>query len=113
MFDFTAAVIAALVGTIMTLFFAYFPRVRVWYASMPVENQSLFKLGLMVVTSIAFFVASLFPALGIFPAPLTPLELGSVVVALIVTNAPVASYLPATRDVREAIRKRNRVENRI
>ena len=106
MFDFSAAVIATLVGVIMTIFFAYFPKVRVWFASLVVETASLLKLGIMVVVALVIYVLSLFPAIGLFPAPLTLLQFGAVVIALIITNQPVASALPAPKDVREAMRLR-------
>jgi hypothetical protein len=108
MFEYSAVVIAAFVGTLFTIFFAYFPRVRVWYASLAVESASLLKLGIMVVIAGALFGLSFIqPGMSaIFPAPLTPLQLGAVVVALIVTNQPVASLLPAPADVRAAILKR-------
>ena len=101
--DFNAIVIAAFVGTLLTIFFAYFPRVRVWFASLAVEKASLLKLGLMVVVAGTMFGLSFTP---LFPPPLTPQNLLGVVIALIVTNQPVASLLPAPFDVRMAIRMR-------
>jgi len=96
---FTAAYIAALIGTIMTLFFAYFPKVRVWYASLAVENQSLLSLGLMVVVAGAMFGLSF---TSIFPPPLQLPQLLAVIVALILTNKPISQILPAPADVRAA-----------
>jgi hypothetical protein len=108
MFEYSAAVIAAFVGTLLTIFFAYFPRVRVWYAALAIETASLYKLGLMVVIAgVLFGLSFIQPGMsGVFPAPLTPLQLGAVVVALIITNQPVASVLPAPADVRNAIKVR-------
>jgi len=101
--SFTAIFIAAFVGTLLTIFFAYFPKVRVFYAALALEKQALLKLGIMVVIAGAMFGLSF---TSIFPPPLTLPDLFGVIIALIVTNKPVADLLPATRDVREAIRLR-------
>ena len=108
MFEYSAAVIAVFVGTLLTIFFAYFPRVRVWYTSLAVETASLLKLSVMVVIAGALFGLSFIqPGMSAwFPAPLTPLQFGAVVIALIVSNQPVAALLPAPSDVRHAIRIR-------
>jgi hypothetical protein len=97
--SFTAAFIAALVGTVLTVFFAYFPKVRVWYASLPAEYKASLNLGLMVVVAGIIFGLSY---TTIFPPPLTWTQLLSVVVALILTNQPVAQLLPAPADVTAA-----------
>jgi hypothetical protein len=99
--NFTAVAIAALVGTIITVFFAYFPKVRVWFASLVLETQALLKLGLMVVITLAMFGLSF-----IYPPPYDIQTVLGVIVALILSNQPVASLLPATRDVQEATLKR-------
>jgi hypothetical protein len=83
-----------------------FPKVRVWFASLVTETASLLKLGIMVVIAAIIYVLSLFPAIGLFPEPLTLLQFGAVVIALIITNQPVATSLPAVRDVQDAIRAR-------
>jgi hypothetical protein len=96
---FTAAFIAALVGTALTVFFAYFPKVRVWYASLAPEYRASLNLGLMVVVAGSIFGLSY---TTVFPPPLTWTQLLSVVVALILTNEPVAQFLPAPADVTAA-----------
>ena len=101
--NFTAAVIAAFVGTILTLFFAYFQIVRVKFAALTLEYQALIKLGIMVVVAGFMFGLSF---TSIFPPPLTLPQLVSVIIALVLTNQPVASMLPQLPDVREAIRLR-------
>jgi len=101
--DFTAAVIAALVGTLFTLFFAYFPVVRVKFASLALETQALIKLGVMVVVAGIMFGLSF---TSIFPPPLILPQLVSVIVALVLTNQPIAALLPQLRDVREATQER-------
>ena len=108
MFEYSAAVIAMFVGTLLTIFFAYFPRVRVWFASLAVESASLLKLGIMVaIAGVLFGLSFIQPGMSAwFPAPLTPLQFGAVVIALIVSNQPIAAILPAPADVRYAIRNR-------
>lgn len=96
--NFSAVGIAALVGTILTVFFAYFPKVRVWFASLEVEKQSLIRLGLMVVVTLGLYGISF-----LYPPPYDMGTLLGVILALIVTNQPVAALLPTTKDVRAAI----------
>jgi hypothetical protein len=97
--SFTAAFIAALVGTVLTVFFAYFPKVRVWYANLAPEYKAYLNLSLMIVVAGAIFGLSF---TSIFPPPLTWTQLLSVVVALILANEPVAQLLPPLPDVRTA-----------
>lgn len=104
--SFTAVAIAALVGTLMTLFFAYVPRVRVWYAALPTETASLYKLGLLILTEAILGGLSFIPGIIILQPPFTWPTAIAVAVALILSNQPVASLLPATKDVREAMAKR-------
>jgi hypothetical protein len=101
--NFAPAVIAALVGTILTLLFAYFPILRVKFASLMVETQALIKLGVMVVVAGIMFGLSY---TSIFPPPLDLPQLVSVIIALILSNQPVAAMLPQLPDVRMAIRLR-------
>jgi ABC-type dipeptide/oligopeptide/nickel transport system permease subunit len=108
--DFTAAFIALLVGTLITVFFAYFPGIRVKFALLAMETQSLIKLGIMVVIAGVMFGLSF---TSIFPPPLDLPTLLSVIVALILSNQPVASLLPTTRDVRVAILQRIAIEKRL
>jgi len=105
--DFTAVAIAALAGLIMTLFFAYFPKVRVWFASLEVDKQSLIKLGFMVVIEGVLAGLSFIPGVLFLKPPFTWADGFTVAFALIVTNQPVSSALPVVfKDVRVAIQKR-------
>jgi hypothetical protein len=103
--QFTAVFIVALVGTLMTLFFAYVPNVRVWFALLALEKQALLKLGVSAVIAIVIFGLSY---TSIFPPPINAITLLVVLGSLIVTNQPLASLLPATKDVRAAIRVRTK-----
>lgn len=104
--NFTAIAIAALVGTIMTLIFAYFPVVRVWYASLATEKASLLKLGVMLSVELILGGLSFIPGIVILQPPFTVQQALAVALALIITNQPIAALLPAPGDVREAIRIR-------
>jgi len=109
-FSFEPATIAALVGTIFTLFFSYFPKVRVWFASLATETASLYKLGIMLATEVVVVLLSLYHVIQTVP----PLEYGpnfwfvviSVAGALLLTGQPLQDKLPNPRDVRVAIQKR-------
>jgi ABC-type dipeptide/oligopeptide/nickel transport system permease subunit len=108
--DFTAAAIALFVGTLLSLFFAYFPGIRVKFALLAMETQSLIRLGSMVVIAGIMFGLSY---TSILPPPLDLPTLMSVIVALVVANKPVSDLLPSTKDVRVAVLKRLAMEKRL
>jgi hypothetical protein len=102
---FTPIAIAALSGTILTVFLSYFPRIRVWFASLATEKASLLKLGFMVLIGVTISLLSYYGVIVTVPPFSWETALG-VIVALILSNQPVASVLPAPLDVRTAIRAR-------
>jgi hypothetical protein len=102
---FTPIAIAALVGTLLTVFFAYFPKIRVWYASLAVETASLLKLGFMLVAEVIISLLSYYNVIVTVPPFSWETALG-MAIALILSNQPVANMLPAPKDVRQAIQKR-------
>lgn len=104
---FTPVLIAAVVGTLMTLFFAYCPWVRVWFASLRVEQASYIKLGLMLVAEVALSLLSYYDIIVTKP-PFSWETAVAVAVALILSNQPISAILPTTADVRAALRKANK-----
>jgi hypothetical protein len=103
--SFTPIAIAALSGTLLTVFFGYFPRIRVWFASLAVEKASLLKLGFMVVIGVVISLLSYYGMIVTVPPFSWETALG-ILIALILSNQPVANMLPAPLDVRTAIQKR-------
>ena len=107
--------ITTLVGTLLTIFFAYFPKVRVWYALLEVEKASLLKLGLMLLTEVVVVLLSLYRVIPTEPQFVYDASFWFNVIVmagtLILTNQPVQSILPNARDVRIAIQKRLRRES--
>jgi hypothetical protein len=103
--SFTPIAIAALSGTLLTVFFSYFPRVRVWFASLAIEKASLLKLGFMVVIGVIISLLSYYDVIVTVPPFSWETALG-ILIALILSNQPVANMLPAPLDVRMAVRTR-------
>lgn len=104
--QFTAVAIAAFAGLFTSLFFAYFPKVRVWFASLEMDKELLIKLGLMICIEGLLAGLSFVPGVLFLKPPFTWQEAFTVAFALIVTNQPVANLLPATKDVKTEIAKR-------
>jgi hypothetical protein len=102
---FTPIAIAALSGTIITVLLAYFPRIRVWFASLAVETASLIKLGVMVLIGVVVSLLSYYGVIVTVP-PFSWETAVGMAIALILSNQPVANMLPAPLDVRMAIRAR-------
>jgi hypothetical protein len=110
---FTPVFIAGLVGAILTIFFAYFPKVRVWFASLAVEVAAMYKLGMMVIVAIVISLLSYYSVIATVP-PFSWPTLVAVIIALIITNQPVQALLPETRDVQVArVSREARLSNKL
>jgi hypothetical protein len=101
-FSFNAIAIAGLVGTLLALFFAYFPSVRVWWASLEQDKKSLFNLGFLVLAEAVIGLLSYYQVIKTVP-PFSWQEAIAVFAALVVSNQPVAQLLPITKDVKAAL----------
>ena len=99
--EFTPEVVAGIVGLILTLVFSYFPSLNTWYAGLKSEVKSWIMIGLLVV---AAAVITLLAQYGVIPsaAPITWLDFGKVVLALLITNQPTYNLLPETQAVKLA-----------
>ena len=101
-FDVTPATVAAIVGLIMTILFAYLPGLRVWYAALAVERQALLKLGLLILATVVITILAIYGGLPT-TQPVTWYTCGSVILMLIITTAPgTQALLPQTRDAKIA-----------
>jgi len=99
--SFTPEVIGGLVGLVLTLIFAYFPGLNVAYAGLKSEVKSYIMLGLLVA---AAAIITLLAQQGIIPttAPVTWLDFGKVVLALLIANQPTYTLLPEAKAVKQA-----------
>lgn len=105
-FAFTPEVIAATVGLILTLFFSYFPKIRVLYGGLSSSTKSLIMLGLLLVAEVVIATLAYYGVIQTDP----PIGTGStflfrcltVAFSLLVSNQPVYNILPEAGDVREA-----------
>jgi len=101
-FSFNAIAIATLVGTLLALFMAYFPTVRVWFASLDQDKKSLLNLGLLVLAEVAISLLSYYQIIKTVP-PFSWQGAIAVFAALVVSNQPVQQLLPPTKDVTLAL----------
>lgn len=110
---FTPVFIAGLVGTLLTIFFAYCPKVRVWFASLAIEIAAIYKLGFMVIVAIVISILSYFSVITTVP-PFSWQTAIAVIIALIITNQPVQALLPETHDVQFArVSREARLSNKL
>ena len=102
-FAFNPIAIAAGVGTLTAIFFAYFPKVRVWFASLEQETRSLINLGILLLAEVVISLLSYYQVITTVP-PFSWEEALAIAGALIVSNQPVQQLLPPTKDVVAALR---------
>ena len=104
-FSFNAIAIATLVGTLLALFMAYFPTVRVWFASLEQDKKSLINLGFLVLAEVVISLLSYYQVIKTVP-PFSWQEAIAVFAALVVSNQPVQQLLPPTKDVTIALQSK-------
>jgi divalent metal cation (Fe/Co/Zn/Cd) transporter len=99
--EFTPEVISGIVGVILTLVFAYFPKLRVWYGGLASEIKSLIMLGLLAASSLTIFLLAWNGVIQT-SEPVTLTTLLQVLFFAIAANQPVYRILPEAGDVVEA-----------
>ncbi len=99
--NFTPEVLAAIVGFLLTLIFAYFPKLRVWYGGLVSEVKSYIMIGLLFVTGFAVTGLAHFGVLAT-AEPVTWMLFAKVMLAALVANQPVYTLLPEADDVKNA-----------
>jgi len=99
--NFTPEIIAGIVGVLLTLIFAYFPKLRVAYGGLQSEIKSLIMLGLLAATAV---VITLLAQGGVITTsePVTWMLFGKVLFAALIANQPVYTILPKLADVTAA-----------
>jgi hypothetical protein len=97
-FAFNPIAIAAAVGAVMAVFFAYFPKVRVWFAALDDDKKALINLGFLLLAEVIISLLSYFNIITTVP-PFSWQEAIAIAAALIVSNQPVQQLLPPAKDV--------------
>ena len=97
--NFAPEAIASIVGVVLALIFAYFPKLRTWYAALASEVKSYIMLGLLLVAEIAIALLSYY---GVIPTtePITLAKCISIALALLISNQPTYLILPEAGDVK-------------
>ena len=93
--------IGAIVGLLLALVFAYFPKLRVWFAALATEKQSYLRLGLLLLAEIVISLLSYYQVITTVP-PFSFVTALNVAFALLIANQPTSALLPETKDVEEA-----------
>ena len=99
--NFTPEIIAGIVGILLTLVFAYFPKLRVLYGGLQSETKSLIMLGLLVITALVITMLAQYGVLTT-SEPITWLLFVKVLFAALLANQPAYTLLPQAADVKEA-----------
>lgn len=92
--------IAAIVGAILAITFAYFPKLRTWYAGLASEVKSYIMLGLLFLAEIVISLLSYYQVIVTVP-PYSFNTALRIAFALIVANQPVYNLLPEAKDVKK------------
>lgn len=99
MFEFTPEVIAGIAGLILTLVFAYFPKLRVKYGGLESEAKSGIMIALLVFAASTIWILT---STGVIPTaePVTWVMFTKILFSALITNQPTYSILPKAGDVK-------------
>ena len=98
-FKFTAELLAAIFGGLVSLLFNYFPALNTWYAAKSKEFKSLTMLGLMLLITSAIFglgCASILQINDFSCTQQTVVQFVSILLSAIVANQGVFTASPQT-----------------
>ena len=99
--NFTPEVLAMIVGVLLTLIFAYFPKLRVLYGGLQSETKSLIMLGLLLITALVITLLA-YTKVITTSEPVTWWLFARVMFAALVANQPTYNILPQAADVTQA-----------
>jgi hypothetical protein len=99
--SFTPETLAGIIGVVFTLLFAYFPKLRTWYAGLTSEVKSGIMLGLLAISALVIFLLA---NAGVITTnePVTWELFVKVLFLAIMTNQPTYQLLPQAADVKFA-----------
>ena len=103
---FTSEGIAAIVGFILMITFAYFPGIRQWYAVLASEVKSYIMIGLLILAEIVICVLAYYGVIYTVPE----FSIGTalqIALYLLVSNQPTYKLLPQAKDVKELVLARD------
>lgn len=97
---FTPEFLAGVVGVLLTLIFAYFPKLRVAFGGLASEAKSGIMLGLYLLSTAVIFLLGLY---GYIPVevPLNWFDAVMIFFSLVIVGQPTYSVIPEARDVRD------------
>lgn len=105
----TPEMLAAVVGTAISLIALLVPGVNTWFAGQPKETQQAIMAGLTLLSGVAIYILACTPALG-FPFVACPTggiwQLFATIIAAIVPNQSIYRAIPAPDAVKQAKAKR-------
>jgi len=99
--SFSPEVLAGFVGLLLTLVFAYFPKLRVIYGGLASEAKSGIMLGLLTLTALVITLLAMNQVI-VTTEPVTWMLFVKVLFTAIVVNQPAYTLLPVAGDVKEA-----------
>jgi hypothetical protein len=103
---FTPEFIAGIVSVLLTVIFAYFPKLRVAFAGLASEAKSGIMLGLYLLSTVVIFMLGLY---GYIPVevPLNWFDAVMIFFSLVIVGQPTYNVLPEVKDVRDAKMERD------
>jgi putative flippase GtrA len=92
--------IASIVGVVIAILFAYFPKLRTWFAGLASEVKSYIMLGVLLLAEIVISLLSYYQVIVTVP-PFTWVTAVQIAFALLISNQPTYTLLPEAKDVKE------------
>jgi hypothetical protein len=103
--SFTPESISAFIGVLLSVIFAYVPKLRTWFAALPSKTKSLIMLGLLVLTSVVVYVLAVYGIIQTYPEA-NAFTLIQVIFLAIAANQSTYLILPEAGDVVAARQER-------
>jgi hypothetical protein len=90
--------ISGVVGFILAVAFAYFPKLSTWYAGLQTEIKSLIMIGLLLTTTVAITLLTIYAVIPT-PGPITWFSVVKIFFAALIINQPTYVVLPESKSV--------------
>lgn len=98
---FTPELIAGVVGVLLTVIFAYFPKLNVAFAGLASEAKSGIMLGLYLVATAVIYLLGLSGTIPV-EVPLNWFDAVLIFFSLVIVGQPTYTVIPEVRVVRDA-----------
>ena len=96
--EFTPTMISGVIAVLLSVAFAYIPKLRIWFAGLVSQTKSYIMLGLLIFTSVIIYLLAYYGIL-VTSEPVTVVTLIQVILTTIATNQGTYLILPEARDV--------------